>query len=161
MSSFKGFPTSVRYLIARLRHWMQPAVWAPLTVLCAGGLFIWEVSVHPERLSIDGEEVAASNNRDALGGLSAEDSAIAAEIDSVPVLVNQFNRSNSELNLLNSSAVKSQGLFDEVRAGRAENAQPSSALKQVASAGNPEQVEAAAEIVKDARKKLYLLLASD
>ncbi len=133
MSSFKGFPTSVRYLIARLRHWMQPAVWAPLTVLCAGGLFIWEVSVHPERLSIDGEEVAASNNRDALGGLSAEDSAIAAEIDSVPVLVNQFNRSNSELNLLNSPAVKSQGLFGEVRARGSENAQPSSALKQAAS----------------------------
>ncbi len=133
MSSFKGFPTSVRYLIARLRHWMQPAVWAPLTVLCAGGLFIWEVSVHPERLSIDGEEVAASNNPDAIGGLSAEDSAIAAEIDSVPVLVNQFNRSNSELNLLNSSAVKSQGLFDEVRARRSENAQQSSALKQAAS----------------------------
>ncbi len=35
------------------------------------------------------------------------------------------------------------------------------ALKQVASAGNPEQIEAAAEIVKDARKKLYLLLAAD
>lgn len=35
------------------------------------------------------------------------------------------------------------------------------ALKQIASTGNPEQVAAAAEIVKDARKKLYLLLAGD
>ena len=114
MSSFKRF-TSVRYLIARLRHWTQPAVLAPLAVLCAGGVFIWEVSVNPERLSIDGEEEAASNNPGSLSGLSAEDSAIAAEIDSLPVLVNQLNGStSSELNLLNSSVVKSKGLFEEI-----------------------------------------------
>ncbi|MEG4346844.1 hypothetical protein QUB70_26725 [Microcoleus sp. A003_D6] len=130
MSSFKRFPTSVRYLIARLRHWMQPAVWAPLAVLCAGGLFIWEVSVHPDRLSIDGEEVAASNNPASLAGLSAEDSAIAAEIDSLPVLVNQFNSSNSEEKLFNSSVVKGRGLFDEIRDRREE-------IPQLSSAPNP------------------------
>ncbi|PSB52654.1 hypothetical protein C7B67_06345 [filamentous cyanobacterium Phorm 6] len=133
MSSFKGLPTSVRYLIARLRHWAQPAVWAPLTVLCAGGVFIWEVTVHPEKLSIDGEEVATSNNPDSLPGLSAEDTAIAAEIDSSPALVNQFNRSNYEQNFLNSSVVKDQGLFDEIRARSSGTRQPSSAPKQVAS----------------------------
>ncbi|MEG4577683.1 hypothetical protein QUA56_34205 [Microcoleus sp. N3A4] len=133
MSSFNRFPTSVRYLIARLRHWTQPAVWAPLAVLCAGGLFIWEVSVNPERLSIDGEEVAASNNPASLPGLSAEDSAIAAEIDSLPVLVNQFNSSNSEFGLLNSSAVKSKGLFDEIRDRGLEIPQRYSASKQAAS----------------------------
>jgi len=132
MSSFKRFPT-VRYLIARLRHWTQPAVWAPLAVLCAGGVFIWEVSINPERLSIDGKKEAASNNPAELPGLSAEDSAIAAEIDSLPVLVNQFNRSNSEFGLLNSSVVKSQGLFEEIRARGLEIPQPSSAPKQVAS----------------------------
>ncbi|WP_445244376.1 hypothetical protein [Microcoleus sp. OTE_8_concoct_300] len=133
MSSFKRF-TSVRYLIARLRHWTQPAVWAPLAVLCAGGVFIWEVSVHPERLSIDGEEEAASNNSGSLPGLSAEDSAIAAEIDSLPVLVNQLNGSTSSaLNLLNSSVVKSQGLFEEISARGGGIPQPSSAPKRVAS----------------------------
>lgn len=132
MSSFKRF-TSVRYLIARLRHWTQPAVWVPLAVLCAGGVFIWEVSVNPERLSIDGEEEAASNNAASLG-LSAEDSAIAAEIDSLPVLVNQLNGSTSSgLNLLNSSAVKSQGLFEEISARGLGIPQPSSAPKRVAS----------------------------
>jgi hypothetical protein len=132
MSSFKRF-TSVRYLIARLRHWTQPAVWAPLAVLCAGGVFIWEVSVNPERLSIDGEEEAASNNSGSLPGLSAEDSAIAAEIDSLPVLVNQLNGSTSSgLNLLNSS-VKSQGLFEEIRDRGLGIPQPSSAPKRVAS----------------------------
>jgi hypothetical protein len=130
MSSFKRFPTSVRYLIARLRHWSQPAVWAPLAVLCAGGLFIWEVSVNPERLRIDGEEEAASNNPASLPGLSAEDSAIAAEIDSLPVLANQFNRSNSEFGLLNSSVVKTQGLFEDIRARGLGITQPSSAPKQ-------------------------------
>jgi hypothetical protein len=133
MSSFKRF-TSVRYLIARLRHWTQPAVWAPLAVLCAGGVFIWEVSVHPERLSIDGEEEAASNNPASLPGLSAEDSAIAAEIDSLPVLVNQLNGStSSQQNLLNSSVVKSQGLFEEISDRGLGIPQPSSAPKRVAS----------------------------
>ena len=134
MSSFKRFPTSVRYLIARLRHWTQPAVLAPLAVLCAGGVFIWEVSVNPERLSIDGEEEATSNNPGSLPGLSAEDSAIAAEIDSLPVLVNELNGStSSEQNLLNSSVVKSQGLFEEIRDRDSGIPQPSSAPKRVAS----------------------------
>ncbi|MEO6861922.1 MAG: hypothetical protein ABI180_10375 [Microcoleus sp.] len=132
MSNFPKFPTSVRYLIARLRHWTQPSVWAPLAVLCAGGLFIWEVSVHPERLSIDGEAAADSNNPDSLPGLSAEDSAIAADIDSLPVLVNQFNRSNSELNLFNSPAVKGKGLFDEISARGLEKPKPSSVPKSAA-----------------------------
>jgi DNA-binding PadR family transcriptional regulator len=35
------------------------------------------------------------------------------------------------------------------------------ALKQISNAGTPEQILAAGEIVKDARKKLYLLLAAD
>ncbi|MEG4490196.1 hypothetical protein [Microcoleus sp. D3_18_C4] len=136
MSIFKRFPTSVRYLIARLRHWTQPAVWAPLAVLCAGGLFIWEVSVNPERLSIDGEEEPASNTPASLSGLSAEDTAIAAEIDSSPVLVNQFNGSTaSELNLLNSSVVKSKGLFEELRDRDLETPQPSLAPKRVGSSG--------------------------
>ena len=130
MSSFKRLPTSVRYVIARLRYWMQPAVWAPLAVLCAGGFFIWEVSVNPERLSIDGEEVANSNNPTAIAGLSAEDTAIAAEIDSVPMLVNKFNHSNSEFGLLNSPVGK--GLFDEIRDRRAQVSQPSSVPKQAA-----------------------------
>ena len=103
-------------------------------MLCAGGVFIWEVSVNPERLSIDSEEEAASNNSGALPGLSAEDSAIAAEIDSLPVLVNQLNGSTSSgLNLLNSSAVKSQGLFEEISARGLGIPQPSSAPKRVAS----------------------------
>ena len=35
------------------------------------------------------------------------------------------------------------------------------ALTQVAKTGNPDQLESATEIIKDARKKLYLLLAAD
>jgi hypothetical protein len=128
MSSFKRFPTSIRYLIARLRHWTQPTVWAPLAVLCAGGVFIWEVSVHPERLSIDDEDVPASNSP-ASTGLSADDRAIAAEIDSVPALVKQLNRSNSEFGLLNSSAVKEKGLFDGITARGLEIPKPPSAPK--------------------------------
>jgi hypothetical protein len=85
-------------------------------------------------LSIDGEEEAASNNSGSLPGLSAEDSAIAAEIDSLPVLVNQLNGSTSSgLNLLSSSLVKSKGLFEEIRDRDSGIPQPSSAPKRVAS----------------------------
>lgn len=130
MSSFNRFPASVRYFIARLGYWIQPAVWTPLAVLCAGGFFIWQVSVNPEQFSIDDENVATSNNPTSLEGLSAEDTAIAAEIDSVPLLVNKFNRSNSELSLLNSSV--SKGLFDEIRDRGAEISRPSSIPRQTA-----------------------------
>jgi hypothetical protein len=138
MSSFKRLPTSIRYLIARLRHWVQPTVWAPLAVLCAGGVFIWEVSLHPERLSIDDEERSASTSNNppnpaAIAGLSPEEVAIAAEIDSLPVLVNQINRSNADFALLNSSVVKDKGLFDEIRDRDKEISQPSSAPKRVVS----------------------------
>ena len=78
------------------------------------------------------KKIAASNNPASLPGLSAEDSALAAEIDSLPVLVNQFNSSNSELKLLNSSVVKSQGLFEEIRDRGLENSPPSLAPKQAA-----------------------------
>ena len=67
-------------------------------------------------------------------GAVCEDSAIAAEIDSLPVLVNQLNGStSSQLNLLNSSVVKSQGLFEEISARGGGIPQPSSAPKRVAS----------------------------
>jgi hypothetical protein len=95
-------------------------------------VFIWEVSVHPERLSIDDEDVPASNSP-ASTGLSADDRAIAAEIDSVPALVKQLNRSNSEFGLLNSSVVKDKGLFDEIRARSLEIPKPPSAPKQATS----------------------------
>lgn len=133
MSSFNRLPTSIRYLIARLRYWMQPTVWVPLAVLCAGGVFIWEVSVNPERLNIDDEEVAASNSPSSTDLLSAEDSAIAAEIDTIPVLVNQFNRSNSEFGVLNSSVVEGKGLFDENRDRGSEIRSASTAPKQATS----------------------------
>jgi hypothetical protein len=84
-------------------------------------------------LSIDGEEEVGSNNPASLPGLSAEDSAIAAEIDSLPVLANQFNRSNSEFGLLNSSVVKGQGLFEEIRQRGLGIPQPSSSPKQAVS----------------------------
>ncbi|MGL5063431.1 MAG: hypothetical protein ACRC62_25905 [Microcoleus sp.] len=129
MSRFNRFPPSVRYLIARLRRWTQPGVWAPLAVMCAGGMFIWEVTVNPERLSADGKKTVESNNPIA-EELSADESAIAADIDSGPVLVDELKRSNSTLGSLNSSVVKDKGLFDEIRARGLDVPQPPSVPKQ-------------------------------
>lgn len=129
MSRFNRFPPSVRYTIGRLRRWTQPGVWAPLAVMLVGGMFIWEVSVNPERLSVDDKETARSNNP-ASGELSADDSAIAAEIDSLPVLVDELNRSNSALSALNSPLVKGKGLFDEISTRGLDIPKPPSVPKQ-------------------------------
>jgi hypothetical protein len=83
--------------------------------MLAGGMFIWEVTINPERLSMDDKAAVRSNNP-MVGDLSADDSAIAAEIDSGPVLVDELNRSNAALGALNSPLVKGKGLFDEIRA---------------------------------------------
>ncbi|NJR25607.1 MAG: hypothetical protein HC786_27440 [Richelia sp. CSU_2_1] len=130
MSRFNRFPPSVRYTIGRLRRWMQPGVWAPLAVMLVGGMFIWEVSVNPERLSVDDKETARRSNNPASGELSADDSAIAADIDSLPVLVDELNRSNSELSALNSPLVKGKGLFDEIRTRGLDIPKPPSVPKQ-------------------------------
>jgi hypothetical protein len=98
--------------------------------MLVGGMFIWEVSVNPERLSADDRETVRSNNP-ASGELSADDSAIAAEIDSLPVLVDELNRSNSALSALNSPLVKGKGLFDEIRTRGLDIPKPPSVPKQV------------------------------
>lgn len=124
MSAFKLLPTSISHLAARFRPLTQPTVWIPTVIFCVGGLFLWEVSVHPEWLNLDEEEITSSTTTDRNIALSLEDSMIAAEIDTVPVLVNQLNRSSTSGVLLNSPVLTTKGLFDEVRDRRLEAAKP-------------------------------------
>lgn len=130
MSHFKRIPNSVHYLAGRLRAWTRPTILVPMVIFCAGGLLLWEVSVNPESIGRDeGEEVADLNPTDRDGGISSEDSAIAAEIDTVPFLTNQLHNSSVNAGLLNSPVLRTKGLFDEVRDRRLGSAQSSPAPK--------------------------------
>ncbi|HLO51720.1 MAG TPA: hypothetical protein VK211_25125 [Kamptonema sp.] len=115
MKPFKRLPTSIGHLAVRLRTWTQPTLWIPMAVFCAGGVLIWAVAVHPEWLSIEEENIADSNTSAQNGALSAEDKMIAADIDTVPVLVDQLNRSNASAGLLNKSVIPTRGLYNELR----------------------------------------------
>ncbi|OCQ94674.1 hypothetical protein BCD67_04190 [Oscillatoriales cyanobacterium USR001] len=126
MSHAKRLPNSLRYLAARLRAWTRPTILVPTVILCSGGLLLWEVSVNPESISIDEkEEVADSYYTDENTTISSEDSVIAAEIDTVPLLRNQLNNSSRSKRLFNSPVLRTKGLFDEVRDRPIESTQPS------------------------------------
>ncbi|MDF0552300.1 hypothetical protein [Kamptonema sp. UHCC 0994] len=129
MSPLKLLPTSIRHLAAQFRPLTQPTVWIPTVVFCLGGVFLWEVSVHPEWLSIDEENTADSIPIDQNTTLSPEDSRIAADIDTVPVLINQLNRSSASAGLPNNQVIHTQGLFDEIRNRRLKTSQPESTSK--------------------------------
>jgi hypothetical protein len=78
-------PLARRYLIARLRPLTRPVFWAPAIVLMLVMLFTWEFWTRPEFLSYLGIQASTEADKDAL---SAEDRAIGADIDTLPLLLN-------------------------------------------------------------------------
>ncbi|MGV0025881.1 hypothetical protein [Phormidesmis priestleyi] len=74
-----------RYLMARLRPLTRPVFWAPAIVLMLVMLFTWEFWTRPEFLSYLGIQSSAETDENAL---SAEDRAIGADIDTLPLLLN-------------------------------------------------------------------------
>jgi hypothetical protein len=87
-------PASLRYYLrARLRPFTRPAFWASLSVLSLIGLFLWEAWQHPEWLFKNPE----NENPIADTTLSKEDSAVAADIDSLPVLMQELDEADVSL----------------------------------------------------------------
>ncbi len=84
-------PSSVaaRYLLARLRPLTQPIFWGPSIALMFVILFTWQYWMRPEWVSYLG--VAPSS--DDASGLSPEDRAIGADIDTLPLLFNDIGLS--------------------------------------------------------------------
>lgn len=85
-------PASLRYFKARLRPLAQPPVWVPAIFISAVGLVASEYWLNPLGSSLQKKEFAESNNP-AYSFLSREDSRIGADIDSLPVLFHDFDRS--------------------------------------------------------------------
>lgn len=119
MPAFKQLPPSLRYFKARLRPLAQPLLWGPVLVVALGMFALWTLSVNPEWLSTDGDEALGESNVGGSNTLSAEDSAIAADIDT----------SNKLSSLLNTPVIRNQGLFDELRKRRFEADQPATTPK--------------------------------
>ncbi len=85
MPPIKKLPNSVRYIKARFSHLTKPLVWGPIGLASLVLLFAWELSVHPEWLTIEDDDNLPldSNN---VTELSSEEQAIAADIDNSSVL---------------------------------------------------------------------------
>ncbi|MGL5196553.1 MAG: hypothetical protein ACRC8Y_23425 [Chroococcales cyanobacterium] len=96
MSHPKQTSPAVRKIRAKLRHYTRPFVWGSVLILGLLTLLIWEFSNNPERFYLftleDDEEMELGNESEGVRRLSPEDSAIAAEIDSSMVLLNDLNQ---------------------------------------------------------------------
>jgi pterin-4a-carbinolamine dehydratase len=101
-------PPSLRYLNARLRFFRSTMFWGSLTVLSLVGVFVWEAWHHPEWLfpQTEDEESVSTTESDATK-LSKEDSAIAADIDSLPVLIQEMDSAKLNLPPINVNAPNS------------------------------------------------------
>ncbi len=84
-------PVAARYLLARLRPLTQPIFWAPSIALMLVILFTWQYWMRPEWVGYFGVESSSGDAR----GLSPEDRAIGADIDTLPMLFNDFGIANS------------------------------------------------------------------
>ena len=76
---------ALRYWLARLRPLYRPAIWGALSLLGLGVLVAWELSTQPDWLTT--LRPSPSNASD---NLSKEEQAIAADIDTLPLLLNAF-----------------------------------------------------------------------
>ncbi|PSB19266.1 hypothetical protein C7B65_11875 [Phormidesmis priestleyi ULC007] len=84
-------PVAARYLLARLRPLTRPIFWGPAIALMFVILFTWQYWMRPEWLSYFGVNASSGDT----SGLSPEDRAIGADIDTLPMLFNDFGVANS------------------------------------------------------------------
>ena len=128
-------PPSLRYLNARLKPFMRPMFWGSATVLALLTFGVWQYSNHPEWLqgTLDGISLPGNNlttnqdNQVAESGLSKEELAAGANIDSLPVMLSEINQGNP-------SATSAQA--QQQAANKAGNTTPSNPL---VNSQNPQQ----------------------
>jgi hypothetical protein len=94
MSPHRYPPAYLRYLRARLWNLGRPAFWGTAIFLSVLGLGIREYWANPDFLTFlqNNKQPAAQKSADS--SLSDEDRAIAADIDNLPVLINDAKQSN-------------------------------------------------------------------
>lgn len=96
MSHPKPTSPAVRKIRAKLRNYTRPFVWGSVLILGLLTLLIWEFSNNPEGFYLlnleDEEELEVGNEPEGWMEMSPEDSAIAADIDSSAVLLNDLKQ---------------------------------------------------------------------
>ncbi|MGI8501249.1 MAG: hypothetical protein ACR2LR_08920 [Hassallia sp.] len=94
MSPQRYPPAYLRYLRARLWNLGRPAFWGTAIFLSVLGLVIREYWANPDFLTFLQNNKQAATQKPADSSLSDEDRAIAADIDNLPVLINDAQQSN-------------------------------------------------------------------
>ncbi len=103
MSDKKKLPNSIRYFRARFSHLTKPLVWGPIGVAALVLLFAWELSVHPEWLTIEIEDDDNSllNTNTITETLSPEEVSIVSDLGNSSVLREELkNAQQLQINLL-------------------------------------------------------------
>ncbi|MCC5636776.1 hypothetical protein LC593_13060 [Nostoc sp. CHAB 5844] len=109
-------PAYLRYLKARLWNFSKPAFWGTAIFLSVLGLVIREYWTNPNAFtSKQNSEVTTGKTGDSL---SAEDKAIAADIDNLPVLYNDVEQATSPVTFTsptdNSKSKKGKDFLQDV-----------------------------------------------
>lgn len=100
---------SVNPIVAKLQAIAKPRVWGPIGVISLVSVFVWQVSENPDLYKADpAPETSAS-------GLSPEEMAIAAEIDSSELLMQELrNNTTSGFNLFTNPIQGGEDVFQDV-----------------------------------------------
>ncbi|MEO1403398.1 MAG: hypothetical protein AAFV72_19415 [Cyanobacteria bacterium J06635_1] len=96
-----SLPAVLRYLPARLRPLQNPVVWMPALALTFIGIFAWEYKNHPEWLQWNGVDSETALET----GLTPEEQAGIAEIDTLDLLINEANSNSPSPEAINPSAI--------------------------------------------------------
>ncbi|MBD2531944.1 hypothetical protein H6G97_21085 [Nostoc flagelliforme FACHB-838] len=110
-------PAYLRYLKARLSNLGRPSFWVTAIFLSVVGLGTWEYWSNPN-IFVSKQKTPATSQKPADSSLSEENKAIAADIDNLPVLFNDFEQASLSLTANTpqekTDAKNSKGLLEDV-----------------------------------------------
>lgn len=108
----KNYPIPYATFRARFRHLTKPLVWGPIAVASLVLLFAWELTVHPEWLTLEDDDNSVTSGNTITENLSPEEISIISDIDNSSVLIEDLK--NSENSQFNSLVVPQKVLLNEV-----------------------------------------------
>ncbi|MBD2562647.1 MULTISPECIES: hypothetical protein [Nostoc] len=110
-------PAYLRYLKARLWNLGRPGFWGTAIFLSVVGLVTWEYWSNPD-IFVYKQKSQVASQKPANSSLSEENKAIAADIDNLPVLFNDFEQATLSVTANtpkeNTEAEKSKNLLKDV-----------------------------------------------
>ena len=110
-------PAYLRYLKARLWNLGRPGFWGTAIFLAVIGLVTWQYSSNPD-IFVSKQKKQVASQKPADSSLSEENRAIAADIDNLPVLLNDFEQGTLSVTANNpkenTEAKNSKGLLEDV-----------------------------------------------